>query len=89
MKRLTNAALIFALLIAAVCGISYFRASGYSSRAGSYMVSLNEIEKLCEQGDTAAAGAAAGAAGAAAGAGAAATAVVLMRLALPFSTSTS
>ena len=59
MKRLTNAALIFALLITAVCGISYFRASGYSSRAGSYMVSLNEIEKLCEQGDTAAAGAAA------------------------------
>ena len=59
MKRLTNAALIFALLIAAVCGISYFRASSYSSRAGSYMVSLNEIEKLCEQGDTAAAGAAA------------------------------
>lgn len=55
MKRLIGAVAVFALLLISVCGISLYRASGYTSRAGGYMVSLNEIEKLCEQGDTAAA----------------------------------
>ncbi len=55
MKKLISAAVLFAVIIISVCGISYFRASDISNRKGSYIVSLNEIEKLCEQGDDSAA----------------------------------
>ena len=55
MKKLISAAVLFAVIIITVCGISYFSASDISNRKGSYIVSINEIEKLCEQGDDSAA----------------------------------
>lgn len=49
MKRLIGAVLVFAILIISVCTFSYISSYDSSNKSGSYIVSLNEIEKLCEQ----------------------------------------
>ena len=52
MKKLIKTAVLFAVLIIAVCSGVLIHSSAGNDQNGRYTVELNEIEKLCEQGDS-------------------------------------
>ena len=53
MKKLIYTAVTFGLLLTVVCFFAFIQSGRVDSSSGTYAVQLNEIQKLCEQGDNA------------------------------------
>ena len=53
MKKLIYTAVTFGLLLTVVCFFAFIHSGRVDSSNGTYAVQLNEIQKLCEQGDNA------------------------------------
>lgn len=53
MKKLIYTAVTFGLLLTVVCFFAFIHSGRVDSSSGTYAVQLNEIQKLCEQGDNA------------------------------------
>ena len=53
MKKLIYTAVTFGLLLTVVCFFAFIHSGRADSSSGTYAVQLNEIQKLCEQGDNA------------------------------------